>query len=180
MYKTYLKYSFCVFIRKMYICVGHLLNINDMKREIVIFLTTALSALLLGSAVCRAQSPSLRVMDVSLSGTTASIANALCASQVITVNRKDLKIAGKRINGNVSVFDTEWTINIEVLGGNESMPVIFTTHDLSHDVFVRTVEGLKTFYGEPSKSSTHDAMWNTPECFIHVRPLGDEGWMIVF
>ena len=164
----------------MYICVGHLQKINDMKRQIVTFLTAALSALLLSSTVCNAQSPSLQVMDVSLSGSTASIANDLCSSQVMTVNRKDLKIAGKRITGQLDVFDTRWSINIEVLGGNESMPVIFTTHDTSHDVFVRTVEGLKAFYGEPSKYSTHDAMWNTPECFIHVRPLGDEGWMIVF
>lgn len=151
-----------------------------MRNRVALYLSVSLSALLVCSVFCGAQNHSLKLMDVNLASTSGVMVNAICSSKVMNVRRSDIKVGGGRIYGPVTAFGTTWSINIETSGKQDSIPVTFMTSDPSQDVLTRTVDGLTAIYGAPTKSSSHDAVWISESYFIHVRPLSEGGWLIVF
>lgn len=151
-----------------------------MKNRTAVFLILSLLAFFAGSVFCGAQNHTLKLLDVRLASSSGAMVNAICNSKVMDVRRSDIKVGGGRIYGPVTAFGTTWSINIETGSKEGAIPVTFMTDDTSPEVLSRTVEGLTAIYGEPTKASSKDAVWMAGDCFIHVRPLGKDGWLIVF
>lgn len=143
-------------------------------------LLLAVSMLMAGNMASYGKTPALKFLDVTLTGSAESIVGALCRSSVVDANRSGMIVSPGRISGSVKIFGTDWKINVEVGKSYEDLPLTLMTSDKSADVLQRAVEGLTEHYGKPKHVKDNDALWISNDCFIHMHPNGDEGWVIIF